>query len=217
MHFDKIKADRTLAFFRELKHTNGQWRGVNFTLLPWQTQAISDVFGTVRDNGFRQYTTAYLEIAKKQGKSELAAGIGLYCLTLDGEWGAEVYGCAADRQQAAIVFDVAVSMVEQNPFLKKNIKIIPSMKRMVYLPTKSFYQVLSAEAYSKHGFNVHCVVFDELHSQPDRGLFDVMTQGSGDARQQPLFFLITPQQETTLTAQASDGKCTRRQKTYYSA
>ncbi|HSW62496.1 MAG TPA: terminase TerL endonuclease subunit, partial [Dissulfurispiraceae bacterium] len=191
MHFDKIKADRTLAFFRELKHTKGQWRGVNFTLLPWQTQAISDIFGTVRDNGFRQYTTAYLELGKKMGKSEVAAGIGLYCLTLDNEWGAEVYSCAADRQQAAIVFDVAVSMVEQNAFLKKNIKLVASQRRMVYLPTKSFYQVLSADAYSKHGFNVHAVIFDELHAQPDRGLFDVMTQGSGDARTQPLYFIIT--------------------------
>ena len=191
MYFDKIKADRTLAFFRELRHTKGQWRGVNFTLLPWQEQAISDVFGTVRDNGFRQYTTAYLEIGKKQGKSELAAGTGLCCLTFDDEWGAEVYGCAADRQQAAIVFDVAVSMVEQNSYLRKNVKIIASQRRMVYLPTKSFYQVLSAESYSKHGFNPHCIVFDELHAQPNRGLFDVMTQGSGDARQQPLFFLIT--------------------------
>ena len=90
MHFDQAKADRTLAFFRELKHTKGQWRGVNFTLLPWQTQAISDIFGTVRESGYRQYTTAYLELGKKMGKSEVAAGIGLYCLTLDNEWGAEV-------------------------------------------------------------------------------------------------------------------------------
>ena len=191
MLFDQRKADRALAFFRQLKHTKGQWRGVNFTLLPWQTQAISDIFGTVRENGYRQYTTAYLELGKKMGKSEVAAGIGLYCLTLDNEWGGEVYSCASDRQQAAIVFDVAVSMVEQNAFLRKNIKLVASQRRMVYLPTKSFYQVLSAQEYSKHGFNVHCVVFDELHAQPDRGLFDVMTQGSGDARTQPLFFVIT--------------------------
>lgn len=109
----------------------------------------------------------------------------------DGEWGGEIYGCASDRQQASIVFDVAVDMVDQCPALKKRIKPIMSVKRLVYQPTNSFYQVLSAEAYTKHGLNVHAVIFDELHSQPNRELFDVMTKGSGDARKQPLFFLIT--------------------------
>ncbi len=107
------------------------------------------------------------------------------------EWGAEVYGCASDRQQASIVFDVAVDMVEQCLALKKRIKPVMSVKRLVYKPTNSFYQVLSAEAYTKHGLNVHAVIFDELHSQPHRELFDVMTKGSGDARTQSLFFLIT--------------------------
>ena len=138
-----------------------------------------------------RYNTAYIEVPKKMGKSEMGAGVGLYCLTSDNEWAAEVYGCAADRQQASIVFDVAVAMVDQSPALKKVIKPVLSQKRLVYLPTKSFYQVLSAEAYSKHGFNVHAVIFDELHAQPNRGLYDVMTEGSGDARDQPLFFLIT--------------------------
>ncbi len=191
MIFDQAKADRVLAFFRQLKHTKGRWRGVPFTLLDWQIQALSDIFGSVRENGFRQYNTAYIEVPKKMGKSEMGAGVGLYCLTSDNEWAAEVYGCAADRQQASIVFDVAVDMVDQNPTLKKHIKPVLSQKRLVYLPTKSFYQVLSAEAYSKHGFNVHAVIFDELHAQPNRGLYDVMTDGSGDARDQPLFFLIT--------------------------
>ena len=104
---------------------------------------------------------------------------------------AEVYGCASDRQQASIVFDVAADMVKMCPALNKRIKILHSYKRIIYLPTNSFYQVLSAEAYSKHGFNISGVIFDELHAQPDRRLFDVMTKGSGDARTQPLYFLIT--------------------------
>jgi phage terminase large subunit-like protein len=191
MHFNQDKADHVLRFFKNLKHTKGRWKGVPFTLMDWQTEALSNVFGNVRDNGYRQYTTAYIEIPKKMGKSETGAGVALYCLTADSEQAAEVYGCASDRQQASIVFDVAVDMVDQNPALKKKIKPILSQKRLVYLPTRSFYQVLSAESYSKHGFNVHCVVFDELHSQPNRGLFDVMTEGSGDARTQPLYFVIT--------------------------
>ena len=189
--FDEAKAQRTLQFINNLKHTKGQWRGVPFDLLPWQAEIVRDVFGTVKENGYRQYNTAYVEIPKKNGKSELAAAIALYMTCGDGEWGAEVYGCASDRQQASIVFDVAIDMIDQCPALKKRVKPIMSVKRIVYQPTNSFYQVLSAEAYTKHGLNVHAVIFDELHAQPNRELFDVMTKGSGDARTQPLFFLIT--------------------------
>ena len=189
--FNPTLAERAITFINMLKHTKGSWYGQNFDLLPWQKTIITDVFGTVKENGYRQYNTAYIEIPKKQGKSELAAAVALYLLAGDGEWGAEVYGCAADRQQASIVFDVACQMVEQCPALKKRIKPIMSQKRLVYLPLNSFYQVLSAESYTKHGLNVHGVLFDELHAQPNRALFDVMTHGSGDARKQPLFFLIT--------------------------
>jgi len=189
--YDQKKAQRALQFINCLKHTKGQWRGVPFELLPWQDQIIRDIFGTVKPNGYRQYNTAYIEIPKKNGKSELAAAVALYMTCGDNEWGAEVYGCASDRQQASIVFDVAVDMVDQCPALKKRIKPIISVKRLLYQPTNSFYQVLSAEAYTKHGLNVHAVVFDELHAQPTRDLYDVMTKGSGDARTQPLFFLIT--------------------------
>ena len=184
-------ADRAINFIGMLKHTKGEWYGKNFELLDWQNKIVTDIFGTVKNSGFRQYNTAYIEIPKKMGKSELAAAIALYLTCGDGEHGAEVYGCAADRQQASIVFDVAVEMVEQCPALKKRIKPLLSQKRLVYTPLNSFYQVLSAEAFSKHGLNVHGVVFDELHAQPNRALYDVMTHGSGDARKQPLFFLIT--------------------------
>jgi phage terminase large subunit-like protein len=189
--FDANKAQRAVEFIRCLKHTKGQWRGVPFDLLPWQDSIIRDLFGTVKENGYRQYNSAYIEIPKKNGKSELAAAVALLMTCGDGEWGAEVYGCASDRQQASIVFDVAVDMVDQCPALRKRIKPVMSVKRLVYKPTNSFYQVLSAEAYTKHGLNVHAVVFDELHAQPSRDLYDVMTKGSGDARLQPLFFLIT--------------------------
>ena len=184
-------ADRAVAFINSLKHTKGVWYGKNFELLPWQDKIVRDLFGTLKPNGYRQYNTAYVEIPKKQGKSELAAAIALYLTCGDGEYGAEVYGCAADRQQASIVFDVAVEMINQCPALKKRCKILASQKRIVYLPLKSFYQVLSAESYTKHGLNVHGVIFDELHAQPNRALYDVMLTGSGDARKQPLYFLIT--------------------------
>ena len=189
--YDKSAADYAVAFIENLCHTKGTWAGKPFDLIDWQEQIIRDLFGTLKHNGYRQFNTAYIEIPKKQGKSELAAAVALLLTCGDGEERAEVYGCAADRQQAAIVFDVAADMVRMCPALSKRVKILASQKRLIYTPTNSFYQVLSAEAYSKHGFNIHGVVFDELHTQPNRKLFDVMTKGSGDARMQPLYFLIT--------------------------
>ena len=189
--YDKEKADRAVAFIQSLKHTKGQWAGKPFNLMPWQEQIIRDLFGIVKPSGYRQFNTAYIEIPKKMGKSELAAAVALLLTCGDFEERAEVYGCAADRQQASIVFEVAADMVRMCPALNKRVKILASTKRLIFLPTNSFYQVLSAEAYSKHGFNIHGVVFDELHTQPNRKLFDVMTKGSGDARTQPLYFLIT--------------------------
>lgn len=190
-NYNKSAADYAVMFIENLCHTKGTWAGKPFELIDWQEQIIRDLFGTLKPNGYRQFNTAYIEIPKKQGKSELAAAVALLLTCGDGEERAEVYGCAADRQQAAIVFDVAADMVRMCPALSKRVKILASQKRLIYTPTNSFYQVLSAEAYSKHGFNIHGVVFDELHTQPNRKLFDVMTKGSGDARMQPLYFLIT--------------------------
>lgn len=190
-YYDEDAANYAVNFIECLCHTKGTWAGKKFTLLDWQEEIIRDLFGVLKPNGYRQFNTAYVEIPKKNGKSELAAAIALLLCCGDGEQRAEIYGAAADRGQATIVFDVAADMVRMCPALNKRCKILTASKRIVYTPTNSFYQVLSAEAYSKHGFNIHGVVFDELHTQPNRKLFDVMTKGSGDARMQPLYFLIT--------------------------
>lgn len=190
-HYSKKAADYAVSFIECLSHTKGTWAGKQFELIDWQERIIRDLFGVIKPNGYRQFNTAYIEIPKKNGKSELAAAVALLLTCGDGEERAEVYGCAADRQQASIVFEVAADMVRMCPALSKRVKILASQKRIIYIPTNSFYQVLSAEAYSKHGFNIHGVVFDELHTQPNRKLFDVMTKGSGDSRMQPLYFLIT--------------------------
>ena len=191
--FDERKARRVIRFIECLRHTKGEFHGKPFKLLPWQEKIIRDVFGTVRDEdpSMRQYNQVYIEIGKKNGKSELGAALALNMLINDDEWKAEVYSCASDRQQAAIVFDVAVDMVRQSPALMKRVKIIPSTRRMIYQPTGSIYQVLSSEVATKHGLNVSACIFDELHTQPTRALYDVMTQGSGDARRQPLWFFLT--------------------------
>ena len=139
----------------------------------------------------RQFRTVYVEIGKKNGKSELAAAVALYLLYADVEPSAEVYSAAADRQQASIVFDVAKRMVEKTPALLKRSKIAAATKRIVNYSNAGFYQVLSAEVGTKHGLNVSGLVLDEVHAQPNRKLYDVLTKGSGDAREQPLYFLIT--------------------------
>ena len=190
-HYDAEKADRAVRFIENLKHTKGRWAGKRFWLLPWQEQIIRDVFGVVDAHGNRQFRTAYVEIPKKNGKSELAAAVALYLLYADNEPSAEVYGAAADRQQASIVFDVARQMVDMTPALVKRSKIMAAGKRIVNYSNGGYYQVLSAEVGTKHGLNVSGLVFDELHSQPNRQLYDVLTKGSGDAREQPLYFLIT--------------------------
>ena len=190
-HYDKKKADRAVTFIENLCHTKGKWAGTPFWLLPWQEQLIRDIFGIVKPDGNRQFRTAFVEICKKVGKSELAAAVALYLLYADNEPSAEVYGAAADRQQASIVFDVAKQMVEMSPALMKRSKLMAATKRIVNYGNAGYYQVLSAEVGGKHGFSVSGLVFDEIHTQPNRQLYDVLTKGSSDARQNPLHFIIT--------------------------
>lgn len=190
-HYDKKRADFAVNFISMLKHTTGEWYGKPFELMPWQEQIIRDIFGIVDKNGYRQFRTAYVEIGKKNGKSELAAAIALYLLFADGEAGAEVYSCAADINQASIVYNTAKAMIEQCGDLNKLASLVPSTKRILFPRTNSFYRVLSSEAYSKYGFNVSGLIFDELLAQKTRELFDTMTKFTGDARRQPLYFLIT--------------------------
>ena len=190
-HYDKKKADRAVTFIENLCHTKGKWAGTPFWLLPWQEQLIRDIFGIVKPDGNRQFRTAFVEICKKVGKSELAAAVALYLLYADNEPSAEVYGAAADRQQASIVFDVAKQMVEMSPALMKRSKLMGATKRIVNYSNAGYYQVLSAEVGGKHGFSVSGLVFDEIHTQPNRQLYDVLTKGSSDERQNPLHFIIT--------------------------
>jgi phage terminase large subunit-like protein len=190
-YYDQLSADIAVGFINCLKHPGGQWAGEPFELIGWQERIIRDLFGVKNANGYRQFRFSYTEIPKKQGKSELAAAVALLLTCADREPRAEVYSCASDRQQASIVFDVACDMVDQCRELRRVIHPIMSQKKLLYKPLNSFYQVLSAEAYTKHGLNVHGVIFDELHALPDRRFFDVMTRASGMARTQPMYFIIT--------------------------
>lgn len=180
---------RIINFFEnQLRHSKGEWAGQPLLLEPWTKRLLSDVFGTIRDDDLRQYRRVYAEIPRKNGKSTVAAGVALYLLMADNEAGAEVYSAASDRTQAAIVFDIARSMVEASPALSAELKCYRNT--IIHEKTSSTYKVLSAEAYSKHGFNAHGIVFDELHAQPNRDLWDVLCTSTG-ARRQPLIWAIT--------------------------
>jgi len=189
-HYVEAKADYAIAFIENLRHTKGEWHNKPFVLLDWQKDIISNIFGVVKEDGNRQFNTAYVEIAKKQGKTELGAAIALFMLVADDEYGAEIYSCAADRAQASLIYMVAVDMIGLCPALQKRLKIVASQKRIVFPEKNSFYQVLSSEAFSKHGINPHAVLYDELHVA-NREMARVMLQGASDARRQPLNFLIT--------------------------
>lgn len=188
MH-NKERALDVIEFIQMLHHT-GDFYGQPFLLLDWQHQVIWDVYGTVNDKGYRQHQYAYLEIPKKNGKTELVAGLSLYHIFNDPPSG-QIYCCAAEKEQAGLVYKAAKQMIEQDDALQEMCKVIDSKKEIHNIHTNTFIKVLSAEAYSKHGLNPTVVIFDELHAQPTRDLWDTMTFGAGAARKEPIWWVIT--------------------------
>lgn len=189
-YFDKKAADLAVLFIEQLLvHTKGEWAGEPFVLASWQRDDIvRPLFGWKKADGTRKYRRAYIEIPRGNGKSTLVAGIALVLLFVDDEPGAEIYGAASDRDQAAIVFEQAKQMVEASPVLSRRASIY---KRSIVVPgTSSVYRVLSADVKTKHGLNAHGVVADELHAWPNRDLWDVLTT-STRSRRQPLVVVIT--------------------------
>lgn len=165
--------------------------GEKMRLMDWQKNAIRQFYGEIGENQLRAYRYLYLEIPKKNGKSGLAAGLGLYHCFADGERAGEVYVVAADRDNAGIVFDASMKMLDACPALKKRARVIESQRIIRDTVTGTVYKVLSSEAYSKHGYKPSCVIFDELHAQPNRELWDIMTFGAGAARKQPVWIVLT--------------------------
>lgn len=188
--FDEAEAHRRVEWFpKYLKHTKGEWAGRPFALAPWQRdEIIRPLFGWKRPDGTRRYRIVYVEVPKKTGKSALCAGLALILLCADNEPGAEIYSCAADRDQARIVFDTAKQMAEESPEIAARVSIYRSA--IVYRKNNSVYKVVSADAYNKHGFNPHGVIFDELHAHRNRELWDVMKKGRV-SRRQPILIAIT--------------------------
>jgi phage terminase large subunit-like protein len=183
------QANRAVRLINQLTHTDGPFALEPFNLRPWQVRIIKGLFKTRKD-GKRQHRTCLLMLPRKNGKSVIAAALAIYFLLFDGEIGAQVYSAAADKDQAALVFNVAAKMIRNDPELLAQCEIVDSQKRIVHRASGSFYRAISAEAYSKHGFNASVVIYDELHAAPDRKLWDVLSTSQG-ARAQPLMMAIT--------------------------
>lgn len=194
--FDDNRADYICEFLELLAFGSGEWAGKPFRLQPWQQGPLREFYGTMDtdwESGrkFRLFQYLYLEIPKKNGKTELSAALGLYHLVGDGEQNPQVYVCAADKENASICYNAMCAMVDARPWLAKKVKQVPSRKEIQMKDGSGFIKVLSSEAYSKHGYNASCVIFDELHAQPNRALWDVMTFGAGSARRQPVWIVLT--------------------------
>jgi phage terminase large subunit-like protein len=186
------RIQRVVNFFEKvLRHPKPPFTGQPFVLAPWQIRdLIAPVFGTLNARGLRQYRTALWMMAKKNGKSNLSAGIALYLTFADGEQSGEICSAAGDRDQASITFDLAAAMVEASPILARRAEVIRSTKRIIDRKSGSVYRALSADAGTKHGYNWSGIIFDELHTQPNRELWDTLTTGTR-SRKQPLCIAIS--------------------------
>lgn len=188
-HFDVDAADWAEGFFPAmLVHHIGEYNGQPFELLDYQRVLIRAAFGWKRRDGLRRFRKVFLAIPKGNGKSPLCSGVGLLLAAFDNEAGAEVYAAAADKQQARIVFDTARIMVEKSEKLGQ---VFESFRDSLKVKGGTeYFQVVSADAPTKHGFRPHGIVFDEFHAQPDRNLYDTLDRGTVK-RRQPMAWLVT--------------------------
>lgn len=189
--FDDGAAEKVCGFIECLPHIKGKWGGTPIILEPWQCFILCVVFGWLRkDNGKRRYRTAYVEVPRKNAKSTLTSGIGLYLLTEDAEEGAEVYSAATTRDQARIVFADAQAMARREPELREHYGLSVNAHNINVLRTSSKFEALSSEGDTLDGLNIHGGLIDELHAHKTRDVFDVIETATG-SREQSLIWLIT--------------------------
>lgn len=188
LRWDEAAAKYALEFFRFLKHSKGKWAGEQFELQPWQAFIVAMLFGWKRHDGSRRFRTAYIEVPRKNGKSTLAAGIGLYLFFADNEAGAEVYTAATKKDQARITHGEATRMVKASPSLRSRIRTYRD--NLHTLETASKFEPLGADADTMDGLNVHGAIVDELHAHKNRNVWDVLETATG-SRSQPLILAIT--------------------------
>lgn len=190
IYFDEEAADHAIEFFSYLRLWEGEWAGCIFELQPWQKFIVGSLFGWKRKDGTRRFRVGYIEVPRKNGKSPLIAGIGLYLLIADGEPGAQIYSAATKRDQAKIVWNHAAKMIKRSPALVNRIKILEGKGNMHVLATESKFEPLGADADTMDGLNIHGALVDELHAHKTRAVWDVLETATS-SRRQPLQLAIT--------------------------
>ena len=189
--YDVDAADHAVGFFaKHLVFIEGVTAGQPFILEPWQESIVRNLFGWKRPDGTRRYRESFIEVARKNGKSPLCAGIINYVAFCDNEPGAQIYSTAGEREQAALVFRHAAGMINRNAELKKRSRIYRTYKSIEFYGGDTVYKALSADADTKHGLNAHVVINDELHVQVNRDLVDAMETATA-SRRQPMIIYIT--------------------------
>lgn len=188
LYFDEKAANMALKFFGLLKHSKGEWAGQTLQLEGWQEFIVWNLFGWMREDRTRRFRTSYLEVARKNGKSTLAAGVGLKLLIADNEPGAEVYSAATKRDQARITHSEATRMVKASPALRKRVRVYRDNLNIEN--TASKFEPLGRDTDSLDGLNIHGAIIDELHAHKNRDLVDILETARG-SRRQPLQFEIT--------------------------
>lgn len=187
------KAQHVVDFFGFLKHTKGEWGNTTFVLLPWQVFVLANIFGWYKTDGTRRFREVYIEVARKNGKTTLMAGVGLYMLFADNEPGAEIYSAAFKKDQARIVFEEAANMRAKSPLLTQRIEVMGKKKpnNLNVIATASKFEPLCSEDKGLDGLNIHCALVDELHAHPTRALYDVLYEATGSRRQSLMFAITT--------------------------
>lgn len=188
LRFDVDAAQHVLDFFLFLRHSKGEWARLQIELEPWQQACLWVLFGWYRADGTRRFRTSYWEIARKNGKSTIAAGVGLYLMIGDGEPGAEVYSAATRRDQARITHAEATRMVKASPSLRKRVTSFRDNLHVKDTATK--FEPLGRDADTMDGLNVHAAIVDELHAHRSDEVWGVLETATG-SRRQPLMFGIT--------------------------
>jgi len=190
LHFDRGDAEYVASIFSLFTHSKGQWAGKPFQLSPWQHFVIWNLFGWKNEDGTRRFRTGFIFVPRKNGKTTLIAGIGLYMLVFDHEAGAQVYSAATKREQAKLAHDEAVNMVNVSPALRSLVKHWRSSDSLVFEKTGSKFLPLGADANTTSGLNVHAGLIDELHEHRTSEMVDVL-KGAWGARKQPLILEIS--------------------------
>ncbi|PEB10405.1 terminase large subunit [Bacillus thuringiensis] len=188
--YDSKKANHAIEFIENFcKHSKGKWGGKPIVLEVWQKAFIAAAFGFVHGiDGTRKYREVLLVVARKNGKSTVGSGIGLYLQIADGEPGSEVYAVATKKDQAKLVWLESKRMVKKSPALLKRIK--PLVSEMVSEWNDSTFKPLGSDSETLDGLNVHGAMMDEIHAWKDKNLYDVIVDGTS-SREQPMIFMIT--------------------------